>query len=363
MAANPTNTFTMAGVIPAFAPWSEAKRINVKLPASVTYEQGCVLGEVVGTNEVQTYTLSTGGTLGGTYTLSFAGQTTAATAFNATAATLQANLEALSTIGVGNVAVTGTTPTTSGGVLTITFQNALGKRDVAALVADNTGLTGTTPGGVVAVGTAGSGTVNEVQTIYKSGTVSGGTFTVSFAGQTTAAVAYNVSAADLQTALENLSNVVPGDVTVTGTAGNNYILRWAGNYAAQDVAAVTIGNGSITGGGSYLVATASAGQVGSNGTYKACLSSATDGSAVAKGVLEFMAATDSSGNITLGGASGGGDKQQFSVGNTVSVFVSGTFRCEDLQQTAGAGQLTEAAAAQLGRVAQGSVTQGLLRIG
>jgi YD repeat-containing protein len=49
----------------------------------------------------------TGGPTGGTFTLSFGGQTTAAIAYNATAATVQAALQALSTIGAGNVLVAG----------------------------------------------------------------------------------------------------------------------------------------------------------------------------------------------------------------------------------------------------------------
>lgn len=362
MATSPTNTFRMAGIIPAFSPWKEVTKINVKLPASIAYSAGCILGEIVGTNEVQTLTLATGGTLGGTYTLAFAGATTAAIAYNATAATVQTTLEGLSTIGTNNVSVTGTTMTTSGGAYTITFQNALGKQNVIALVLGVGSLTGDS-GSAITTGTAGSGTTNEVQTVYASGTVSGGTFTITYAGQTTSAIAFDATPATVQTALEALSNVLVGDVVVTGTAGVLYKLAWGGSLAGTDVAAVTIGNGSITGGGSYLVATASAGAAGSNGTYKACLSSSTDGSQTAKAILEFDAATDSSGNITLGTASGGGDKGQTALGNTVSVFVSGTFNTQDLQQTAGAGQLTEAAAASLGRIVEGSVTLGLLRVG
>ncbi|MDR3710261.1 MAG: carboxypeptidase regulatory-like domain-containing protein [Capsulimonadaceae bacterium] len=58
---------------------------------------------------------------GGTYTLTFGGQTTGAIAYNATAATVQTALAALSTIGTGNVAVTGN----AGGPYTITFPNSL----------------------------------------------------------------------------------------------------------------------------------------------------------------------------------------------------------------------------------------------
>jgi hypothetical protein len=362
--ASPTNTFTMTGLVPAYGPWSEAKRIAVKLPASVTYSKGAVLGEVVGTNEVQSLALTTGGTLGGTYTLSFGGVVTSAIAFNASAATVQAALEAVSTIGVNNVAVTGTTPTTAGGTLTITFQNALGKQNVQALVPDATSLTGTTPGAAITTGTAGTGTANEVQTIIKTGTVTGGTFTITYSGQTTAAIAYDATPAAVQTALEALSNLGAGQIAVAGTANSVYILTFKGTLAGTDVAAVTVGSGSLTGGGNYgTVTVATAGSAGSNGTYKAFLSSATDGSQVAKAVLEFDAATDASGNITLGTSNLGGDKQQFSIGNTVTAFVSGTFRSEDCQQTAGAGQLTELAVSQLGRLVQGSVTQGLVRIG
>lgn len=61
------------------------------------------------TADVQTITI-TGSPTGGTYTLSFGGQTTSALAFNANAAAIQAALQALSTIGSGKVAVTGTGP-------------------------------------------------------------------------------------------------------------------------------------------------------------------------------------------------------------------------------------------------------------
>lgn len=60
-------------------------------------------------SDVQTITI-VGSPTGGTYTLSFNGQTTSAIAFNASASTIQTDLQALSTIGTGKVAVTGTGP-------------------------------------------------------------------------------------------------------------------------------------------------------------------------------------------------------------------------------------------------------------
>jgi hypothetical protein len=67
----------------------------------------------------------TSGSLGGTYTLTFNGQTTTALAFNASAATVQAALVALSSVGTGNVVVSGTTPTVAGGALQVNFAGSL----------------------------------------------------------------------------------------------------------------------------------------------------------------------------------------------------------------------------------------------
>jgi hypothetical protein len=117
----------------------------------VTYAAGTVLGEKIGNNEVQTATIS-GSPTGGSFTLTFGGQTTAATAYNATAATLQTNLEALSTIGSGNVSVSGS----AGGPYTITFQNDLGYTNVAAMTAANTFTGGSSPSIAIATSTGGS---------------------------------------------------------------------------------------------------------------------------------------------------------------------------------------------------------------
>ncbi len=356
MAASPTNIFALTGIVPAFGQWLEVRRISVKLPASVVYAKGTVLGEIVGLNEVQTITV-TGTPAGGSFTVSFAGSTSAAIAYNASAATVQTALEAVTTIGVGNVSVTG--GALPGTAVLVEFRNALGKQNVVAMTTTDSFTGGSSPASAVTTSTAGTGTANEIQTVYASGSVSGGTFTITYSGATTSAIAYNATTAVVQAAIEALSTVGTGNVGVSGTAGTIYVLSFKGTLAATDVAAVTIGNGSITGGGSYLVATASAGIAGSNGTFKAISASSTDGSAVARGILEFDCATDSSGNITLGGAATGGEKQQTSA--SIPVLVAGTFRCEDLVQS-GTGALTELAASQLGKVIQGTVTNGLLRL-
>lgn len=65
-------------------------------------------------------------------------------------------------------------------------------------------------------GQVGFRTQREKATLSTTGTVSAGTFTLSYAGQTTTAIAYNASAAVIKAALEALTNLVPGDVIVTG---------------------------------------------------------------------------------------------------------------------------------------------------
>lgn len=104
-----------------------------------------------GTNEVQTLTI-TGTPTGGTYRLSFRGQVTASLAYNAANSAIQSALEALSTIGAGNVTVTGTGP------FTVTFVGTLGDQNVPMLVLHTNALTGgTSPTVGIAETTPGAG--------------------------------------------------------------------------------------------------------------------------------------------------------------------------------------------------------------
>lgn len=111
------------------------------------------VASVSGASEVQTVTIS-GTPTGGTFTLTFAGQTTDAIAFDAASSAVQAALVALSNIGTGNVTASGS----AGGPYTVTFAGDLAKEDVPQLTADATELTGgTDPAVTVATSTAGSG--------------------------------------------------------------------------------------------------------------------------------------------------------------------------------------------------------------
>ncbi len=134
-----------------------AKAYPQAVNADSTIKPGAVRGRDIvllvgtrGSNEVQTATIDA---TGGTYTYSFRGNTSSAVAENAAAATVQAALEAMPSIGLGNIVVAGA----AGGPYTITFVGALGGANIEPLTTDAALLTGapatavittTTPGGV-----------------------------------------------------------------------------------------------------------------------------------------------------------------------------------------------------------------------
>lgn len=112
------------------------------------------------------------------------------------------------------------------------------------------------PYSATGITTLTSGTpANEVQTVTITGTPTGGGFTLTFSGQTTASITYNAIASAVQTALEALSNIDPGDVTVTGGPGPGtaYVVTFGGQYAHTDVTQMTA-TGSFTGGTTPTVA-------------------------------------------------------------------------------------------------------------
>ncbi|MGV3619114.1 MAG: hypothetical protein ACO1SV_27625 [Fimbriimonas sp.] len=107
-----------------------------------------------GRNTIGTITVDA---TGGTFTLTYGGQTTAAIAENAAAATVQAALQALSTIGVGNIQVTGA----AGGPFTYEFVEDLRHSVTTALTGNGASLTGGAGTVVIAETQAGATDVDE----------------------------------------------------------------------------------------------------------------------------------------------------------------------------------------------------------
>lgn len=241
-----------------------------------------------GVDEVQLVTL-TGSPSGGTFTLAYKDQVTAALAYNATAQTVEDALKALSRIGSTNVDVTGS----AGGPYTVSFINGKGKQDIALLVGDDALTGGTAPAvavtevtkgdsanaglyvlesGVVLALTAdkkkvkpwdGDAATNEVQTITITGAPSGGTFTLEFEGEQTAAIAYNANAAAVAAALAALPNLDADDLTVAGGAlpGTPVTVTFKGDFAGQSVQLLEA-NSALTGGTTPAIAVAQTTQGG-----------------------------------------------------------------------------------------------------
>lgn len=91
---------------------------------------------------------------------------------------------------------------------------------------------------------------NEQQTVTLTGSPTAGTFTLDYGSGTPASVAWNATAAQVQTALESLSTISAGDVKVTGglLPGTSVVVEFTGALAATDVNALTIDTTGLTGG-------------------------------------------------------------------------------------------------------------------
>jgi hypothetical protein len=99
---------------------------------------------------------------------------------------------------------------------------------------------------------AKGGVIDNIQTV-SLGSPSAGTFTLTYKGQTTTALAYNASSAAVQTALLALgSNVIPASsVSVSGGAGGPYTVAFLLTLLT-DTTAMTGSGASLTG-GTFLI--------------------------------------------------------------------------------------------------------------
>lgn len=104
---------------------------------------------------------------------------------------------------------------------------------------------------------------DEVQTLSITGTPTGGTFTITYDGQTTAALDFDATATEVKNALEALTNIGVGQITCTGGAlpGASIVITFGGNLANTNVSLMTTTD-SLTGGttpASAIVATTQGG--------------------------------------------------------------------------------------------------------
>jgi flagellar hook protein FlgE len=90
---------------------------------------------------------------------------------------------------------------------------------------------------------------SEVQTVTIDGNAvpDGGTYTLTYGGQTTAAIDWDATPAEIKTALEALPNVNADDITVSGAMGDGVTFTFADTLG--DTGLITMNSASLTDGG------------------------------------------------------------------------------------------------------------------
>lgn len=212
---------------------------------------------------------------------------------------------------------------------------------------------------------------NSIQTITPStgaNLPTGGTLTVTWATHTTSALAFNITASGLQTAIAGLTGVGVGNVLVTGgplNSGEPFVVTFIGSLGYAPQTAITASAASLTGGTPTLTISQTAtGLAGTVGTYAPYVSTNTDGSQVPVAILPFACQTDASGNITLSDTSSQTTNEFGATGMlSIPVYVGGIFQCADMPASGTVGGLDGTVPQSKGwRIISGTITAGLLRL-
>lgn len=206
------------------------------------------------------------------------------------------------------------------------------------------------------VGEITDAAVNEVQTLNATGTLSGGTFDLSFPGVDAVTLDYDISNANLKIEIEALleaAGIVGGTVTITnGPLPADTTVTFGGSLAGRDVPLLIVDDTNLTGGGSLALVETTPGL--SNKVMKPYNDANTDGSEVARGISKYAFTTDQYGRITFGDVSTGGPHgERF---QSAPIYTSGRF---DVASLTG---LDAAAVTDLGRLESGTISDGVLLI-
>lgn len=309
----------------------------VRLGVSLILAAAAPLGQQIGNNEVQKIAI-TGGPTGGSFTATLASVASAAIAYNATADLVRQKLEAMSTIGAGNVKVTGG-PLPNYEVY-VEFVGDLGLTNIAAMTTTDSLTGGSSPASAVTTliaGVAGDGlyyacakTLLAAPTAAPAGTAgSGGAFAAGDyllaytlanpSGESALSPTVSVTVTSNQKITTTALGALPTGATHVNwyisaglTAANNVMRRITSNDGtAIDITRVPPPN-----------APAPPPQVG-NATV------AYNGTQICARLLRRKTATDSSGYATYGSVAGTGDNCS-GTRLTVEAWRSGHFALSDL---------------------------------
>jgi hypothetical protein len=215
---------------------SDLKEASVTLPKGVTLNSSAADGlgscseEQIGVDRNERQIVGVGGR-GAPVSLSFDGETTSQLPQTATAAQVQAALEALPNIAPGDISVSGR----KGGPWVVDFGGAYTGKDVPTI----------------------GGVNSELQQLAVR--AEGGTYTLTFEGETTDPISYDAGAASIEAALEALPAVGPGELEVSGgpTTGSTepvhqgFHIAFKGTRAGTDVPEIS-GNSSLINFGTVL---------------------------------------------------------------------------------------------------------------
>ena len=357
------NTFTGTKLLPAERPELAVER-EVNIGPSLTLAQGKVMAQLTsGQSDVQTLTVTgtpTGGTLTVTATNPGGATVTFDLAYNSSASAAQTAAQAV--LGSGNVTVSG--GALPGTPLVFTFAGSIANQYVPAMTVNASALTGGTspaasfahttsgasPGTYVAYDSTVVAAPTTAPTVAGNGSGSSyaaGTYAVAYTlvtayGESIPSPATNVTV----TAAQNLRVSAISSLNAAVTAVNYYVNGlWAKQTAVSSgtAAQTDISGASLATGASPPTAN----------TAYTCPNGA--GCHVARGLLAYATATDSSGYVTYGTASGGDQWGQ--TRRTASVYVSGLFACQDLSG------LDAKAVADMGRLQTGTTATGVISIG
>lgn len=210
------------------------------------------------------------------YSLTFDGQTTSEIGLDEGNALITGRLEALSSIGSGEVIVHrgATSPSFISATYVVEFTAGLGSANQPALTSDTAEITTIDDGQPL---------VNEQQsiTLYAAG----GTFTITDPDEaaTTGSLAFGATAATVQTALQLLAS---GDYLVSGagTVADPYLIEFIDDKAATDVSLLTVAINSLTGGADPEVSTISDAVPGVNEIQRVRIDPLATGGSIAAGL-------------------------------------------------------------------------------
>ena len=211
------------------------------------------------------------------------------------------------------------------------------------------------------VGQISTSSVNDVQTIHNAAVATGGSFTLTIptvdniGTVTSPALAWNISNADLQTAITNLYLAAgyPDTSVITITNGPmasaDVTVTFSGGLANTPLTAMTIAL-SLTGSTpSYTIVHTTTGAY--QNSFRAYASGHSDGSQTARGICVYDFRTDEAGRVIYGGANTVPEFGERYL--TAPIYVKGRFYISDLTG------LDSTAVGQLGRLETGTLAQNI----